>query len=170
MRDPHPLARGVQGSAGPVPPTLRSDANVELERDVVGVAKLEHEASAAAGVFDRFVGDAKVVEVRRGGLKVGEGRQRNGQVVESNPVLVEPIALGRNRSQAERAAGETVDDPAKEKGEGFFGGLVGIRSGSLIGHIKTKHRIVKGPRANDVGDGETNVGVTECGQGHGDSF
>ena len=69
------------------------------------------------------MGDARLVEHRDGVVQVGSGRDGEAQVVEPDPVLVEAVALGSDRAQAEQTAPRRrVDDSAEQEAERRPGG------------------------------------------------
>ncbi len=71
-------------------------------------------------------------------------------MIESDPILVEPVRATRNRSQAEQSIADVVDHPAEQEAKGFPGWSVGVGR-HLVCDRESKDVVVKASGAVDVG-------------------
>ena len=88
--------------------------------------------------------DAEGVEPHCGLLDLRPGAEREADVVEPDPILIEAVARRRDRPEAEQPVAELVDHATVEKAKCRPRGLVGIGR-HLEGDGEPEHVVVEGP-------------------------
>src|SRR3712207_120700 len=119
-------------------------SGVQLQRDAVGVAKLQQHCPTQ--VLDAAVLHAQLVQLSCGCVHRVEVAQGKAEVVQPDAVFVEAVTARRYRAQAEQPWTQVVDDAAVEETEALPGLLVRV-GWYLEGHRQGEHLVVEGPGA-----------------------
>ncbi len=137
-------------AASAAPPQVRRSGGrgEELERDAVRVA--EAHARAVARILDLTVRDAELVEPACPLLELSAVGTAEGDVVEADPELAEPL-VGRGRRMLVQTDQHAIADQVH--------GVVEVGIGVLVQHwLGAEERFVPGNADGQVADGERNVG------------
>src|SRR5579859_7254438 len=132
------------------------DRRGELQLDVVRVAERQDVDAEPTEARDLAVRDATLVEQSGGLLQLCPAGDAEAQVVESDAVIVEPVALWRHGPQPEQqVAGGHHDATPQDPVRRFGRRIVGRRR--LDGYLEAEHAGVELPTALDVSHGQAQV-------------